>query len=350
VVTEAVRRELHRGGQVFFVHNRVHSIDAMVSLVRRLVPEARVGMAHGQMNADELERIMVDFVRREINVLVCTAIIESGIDIPSANTMIVNRADTFGLSQLYQLRGRIGRGHERAYAYLMLPRADTLSHEAQERLAVLKRFSELGAGFQIATHDLELRGAGDLLGADQSGSIAAVGFELYTELLAEAVQRLKGQTAVEDIEPDIKLPVPAVLPENYVPEPMQRLAFYQRMAQASSDAMVFDVCGEIKDIYGPAPPEVDALAEVMVIRRRLKALGALSLSGAVDSEAVKIGLSFAPNARIDRADLVRRCQEQPARYRLLPSGKLAITLPTVPSEDTGAFLRVVRQAIGELKS
>ncbi|HET6345052.1 MAG TPA: helicase-related protein, partial [Myxococcota bacterium] len=347
VLAEAVRRELHRGGQVFVVHNRVHSIDAMANLVRRLVPEAQVAVAHGQMTADTLERIMVDFVRRTYNVLVCTAIIESGIDIPSANTMIVNRADTFGLSQLYQLRGRIGRGRERAYAYLMLPRADKLSQEATERLALLKRFSELGSGFQIATHDLELRGAGDLLGADQSGNIAAVGFELYTELLAEAVERARGQTARVDVEPEIKVPVPAVLPESYVPEPMARLDFYQRMAQAPSDAAVYDIYSEIQDMYGPSPPEVQALAEMMVLRRRLKALGAVQLAAAADAQALKVGIHFVPEAPVDREDLVRRCQVKPERYRLLPTGRLAITLPPPAEDDPVAFLKAVRAAVGE---
>ena len=351
VMAEAIQRELHRGGQVFVVHNRVQSIEAMAHLVQRLVPTAAVGIAHGQMTADQLERIMVDFVRRTYNVLVCTAIIESGIDIPSANTMIVNRADAFGLAQLYQLRGRIGRGRDRAYAYLMLPRSDKIGQDATARLAVLKRFSELGAGFMIASHDLELRGAGDLLGADQSGSIAAVGFELYTELLAEAVERARGQKTQEHEvqEPEIKLPVAAVLPESYVPEPMQRLAFYQRMAQAPSDAAIFDVVAEVREVYGPAPDEVEALAEVMVLRRRLRALGAVGLSANSDKGVVKIGVTFAPSAPVDREDLVKRCQKERDRYRLLPSGRLAITVPGPDVAQVGPFLQAVRREIGALQ-
>ena len=351
VMTEAIARELHRGGQVFVVHNRVQSIEAMAQLVRRLVPTAQVGVAHGQMTAEQLERIMVDFVRRTYNVLVCTAIIESGIDIPSANTMIVNRADAFGLAQLYQLRGRIGRGRDRAYAYLMLPRSDKIGQDATARLAVLKRFSELGAGFMIASHDLELRGAGDLLGADQSGNIAAVGFELYTELLGEAVERARGQgtTGHEVQEPEIKLPVAAVLPEAYVPEPMQRLAFYQRMAQAPSDAAIFDVVAEVRDVYGPAPQEVEALAEVMVLRRRLRALGAVGLSANSEGGIIKIGVTFAPTAPVDRDDLVQRCQKERERYRLLPSGRLAITVPGPDLEQVGPFLQAVRREVGALQ-
>ncbi len=267
------------------------------------------------MPAEELERIMVDFVHRESNVLVCTAIIESGIDIPSANTMIVNRADTFGLAQLYQLRGRIGRSRERAFAYLLLPKGgETLTKDAAERLAVLKRFSDLGSGFQIASHDLDLRGAGDLLGGEQSGHIAAVGYELYTELLAEAVERVKGQTARVDVEPDIKIPVAAVFPESYLPDPMLRLELYQRMASAQTDEQVFDVYSEVEDRFGEPPEEVANLAEVMVIRRRLKALGASALSAINDNGVAKVGLAFIAEAPLDRDLLAKK---PPARSRPL---------------------------------
>lgn len=348
IVAEAIRRELHRGGQTFVVHNRVQSIAGMAARIEAWVPEAKVCIAHGQMSADALEHVMVDFVRRRYNVLVCTAIIESGIDIPSANTMIVDRADTFGLSQLYQLRGRIGRGRDRAYAYLMLPGDEALNRDATERLAILKRFSELGAGFQIASHDLELRGAGDLLGADQSGHIAAVGFELYTELLHEAVERARGQTHQVDIEPEIKVAVAAVLPESYVPEPMQRLAYYQRMASAESDAIIFDIYNELREVYGPAPDEVSAWVEVMVLRRRLKVLGASHLTATFDEVAVRIGLTFVPEAAVDRGILVARCQSDPGTCRLLPSGRLALSLPAVPDTTPTLFLRRVREAVGHL--
>ncbi len=348
VIQEAIQRELHRGGQVFVVHNRIKSIGAMAEIVERLVPEAKTVVAHGQMSGEQLEKIMVDFVRRETNVLVSTAIIESGIDIPSANTMIINRADMFGLSQLYQLRGRIGRGRERGYAYLLMPRSDKITRDAMERLGVLKRFSELGSGFQIASFDMDLRGAGDLLGADQSGHIAAVGFELYTELLREAVEQVKGQPMHFSIEPDIKLPVLAVLPESYVPEPMQRLAFYQRMAQSSTDDAIFDVLSEIEELYGNAPDEVKHLAEVMVIRRRLMRLGAVVLSGSFDEKEIKLGLGFVPQPALDGAKLATYAQQAPNRYRLLPSGKLMLTLPGTSGLLPSQFLRAAREAIGEL--
>ncbi len=350
LIAEAIRRELARGGQTFIVHNRVQSIAKMADTIRQLVPEARVVVGHGQMAADELEKIMVDFVHRESNVLVCTAIIESGIDIPSANTMIVNRADTFGLAQLYQLRGRIGRSRERAFAYLLLPPGDNLTKDAVERLSVLKRFSELGSGFQIASHDLDLRGAGDLLGADQSGNMAAVGFELYTELLAEAVERVKGQRTRVDVEPDIKVPVTAVLPESYLPDPMLRLELYQRMASAPTDEAVFDVYTEIGERFGEPPEEVAQLAEVMVIRRRLKALGCSALSAAADVGVAKMGLAFIPEAPLDRDDLAKKLQREPARYRLLPSGRLQINVDLPAGSTNADLLRTIRHEVGLLKA
>lgn len=328
-VTEAIRHEMHRGGQVFIVHNRVQTIQRVAEEIGQWMPEARIGIAHGQMSADMLERVMLQFVRHALDVLVCTAIIESGLDIPSANTMIVLRADTFGLSQLYQLRGRIGRGQQRGHAYLMLPTEEDVlpNREALERLALLKRFSALGSGFQIASHDLNLRGAGDLLGSDQSGHIAAVGFELYLQLLEEAVDKAKGGHHAPSIEPEIKVDFAAILPETYVPEPMQRLAFYQRMAQAQSHEVIYDVAEQIKHVYGPWPQEVQAWIEIMLLRRDLKALGVHQFSMTSDPNSIRVGLHFIPQAPIDSAQLLQQCRQDPARYRLLPSGGLALTLP-----------------------
>ncbi len=235
-VKEAVESELRRGGQVFFVHNRVRSIAAMEKFLHELVPKARVGVAHGQMGHVKLEEVMRRFVAKELDVLLATSIIESGLDIPSANTIIVNRADHFGLAQLYQIRGRVGRSRERAYAYLLVPARRPVTKDAQKRLEVLQRFSELGAGFKIASHDLEIRGAGNLLGKDQSGHIEAIGFDLYAELLDEAVRELRGEAPkAEEVDPDVQLPLPAFIPDPYMPDVHQRLFFYKRFAQASSD-------------------------------------------------------------------------------------------------------------------
>ncbi|HEY6002472.1 MAG TPA: transcription-repair coupling factor, partial [Anaeromyxobacter sp.] len=254
-VREAVENELKRGGQVFFVHNRVRSIAAIEKFLGELVPKARVGVAHGQMSEGKLEEVMARFVNKELDVLLATSIIESGLDIPSANTIIVNRADHFGLAELYQIRGRVGRSRERAYAYLLVPARRPVTKDAQKRLEVLQRFSELGAGFRIASHDLEIRGAGNLLGKDQSGQIEAVGFELYSELLDEAVRELRGEPPREEIDPDVQLPVPAIIPDAYMPDVHQRLFFYKRLAQAASDEELEEIRAEIIDRCGDPPEE-----------------------------------------------------------------------------------------------
>src|SRR5512138_2505629 len=276
-IREAIETELGRGGQVFFVHNRVRSIQAMQKFLTELVPEARVGVAHGQMGEGKLEEVMARFVNKELDVLLASAIIESGLDIPSANTIIVNRADHFGLAQLYQIRGRVGRSRERAYAYLLVPARRPVTKDAQKRLEVLQRFSELGAGFKIASHDLELRGAGNLLGKDQSGQIEAVGFELYSELLDEAVRELRGEAPKDEVEPEVQLPVPAIIPDDYMPDVHQRLWFYKRLAQAATDEEIDEVRAEIVDRCGDPPEELDALCEVMAVKVRLRALAIRAL-------------------------------------------------------------------------
>ena len=231
VIQAAIRRELARSGQVFFVHNRVRSLGVWARHVQEMVPEARVAMAHGQMPEKELEQVMVRFWHREVDVLVCTAIIEAGLDIPAANTIIINRAHTMGLAQLYQLRGRVGRSQAQAYAYLLVPDEAALTSEAQKRLKALMEFTELGSGFKIAMHDLQIRGAGNLLGQAQSGQVAEVGYELYLQLLEGAIREYKGEAPVDETpDPEIHLPLAAYLPEDYVPDVQQRLALYRRLS------------------------------------------------------------------------------------------------------------------------
>jgi transcription-repair coupling factor (superfamily II helicase) len=280
VIREAMLRELSRGGQVYFVHNRVRSIQATADYLKKLVPEARCGIAHGQMTEDELEDVMLRFMKHELNVLVCTAIIETGIDVPTANTMFIDHAEDFGLSQLYQLRGRVGRSKERAFAYLLVPGGTEHLHpDARARLEILQRFSDLGAGFQVAQHDLELRGAGDLLGRSQHGHVAAVGYDLYAELLREAVEDLRGrgQGALEVPDPEITLPVAAYLPERYIQDMHERLQVYQRMATAEDGAALYDIVGSLSDLYGEVPPEVTTLADVMILKLKLKEMAARGL-------------------------------------------------------------------------
>ncbi|HEU4383104.1 MAG TPA: TRCF domain-containing protein [Anaeromyxobacteraceae bacterium] len=318
-VKEAVEQELRRGGQVFFVHNRVRSIGAMEKFLRELLPKARIGVAHGQMPEARLEEVMARFVGRELDVLLATSIVESGLDIPSANTIIVNRADQFGLSQLYQIRGRVGRSRERAYAWLMVPARRPLTPEARKRLEALQKFSELGAGFQIASHDLEIRGAGNLLGKDQSGHIEAVGFDLYAELLEQAVRELRGAPPrAEEPDPDVQLPLPAFIPDGYVPDVHQRLYFYKRLAQAASDEELEDVRAELLDRYGEPPEEVDALSELMQLRIRLRALRVRGL----EAGPGRVVLSLGPEAALDPVRLARHVQRSGGAMRLTPEMKL----------------------------
>jgi transcription-repair coupling factor (superfamily II helicase) len=260
--------------------------------------------------------------------------------------MIINRADTFGLSQLHQIRGRIGRGKWRAYAYLMIPREKRMTREATERLAALKRYSSLGAGYQIATRDLELRGAGDLLGSSQSGHIAAVGFELYTRLLDEAVKMVRGSQTSHEVEPDIKLPVTAVVPESYIEQPMHRLDLYQRLSQAGSDEAIFEIYEQMQEYHGQAPEEVAFLVEVMLIRLRLKSLGISALSSRFDPGEIKIGLTLLKEANIDSASFATMLQQEPSKYGLTPSGRLSLTFDVPQHAGLRERLRMVREAVG----
>jgi transcription-repair coupling factor (superfamily II helicase) len=317
-VREAIETELKRGGQCYFVHNRVRSIAAMEKFLSELVPKARIGVAHGQMGDGKLEAVMSQFVNKELDVLLASSIIESGLDIPSANTIIVNRADHFGLSQLYQIRGRVGRSRERAYAYLLVPARRPVTKDAQKRLEVLQRFSELGAGFKIASHDLELRGAGNLLGKDQSGPIEAVGFELYSELLDQAVRELKGEAPREDVDPDVQLPVPAFIPDPYMPDVHQRLFFYKRLAQAGSDEELEDIRAEIVDRCGEPPEELEALLDVMGVKVRLRALAIRAL----EAGPGRLVLTLGETAALDPFRLAKHVQASNGRLKLTPDMKL----------------------------
>jgi len=332
-IREAIENEIRRGGQVFFVHNRVRSIRAMEKFLGELVPRARIGIAHGQMGEGQLEEVMARFVNRELDVLLSTSIVESGLDIPSANTIVVNRADVFGLAQLYQIRGRVGRSRERAYAYLLVPARRPVTKDAQKRLEVLQRFSELGAGFRIASHDLEIRGAGNLLGRDQSGQIEAVGFELYSELLDEAVRELKGEPPREEIDPDVQLPVPAIIPDAYMPDVHQRLFFYKRFAQAGTDEELEEVRAEIVDRCGDPPEELDALCEVMALKVRLRALAIRAL----EAGPGRLVFTLGETAALDPFLLARHVQASGGALRLTPDMKLVSTLgPPPPRRERGA--------------
>lgn len=329
LIREAIRRELHRGGQVFFVHNRVQSISAMAEYVQALVPEAKVAIGHGQMGEKALEEVMLDFVEGKSNVLVCSTIIESGLDIPRANTMIINRADCFGLAQLYQLRGRVGRSKHRAYAYLLIPGEGTLTREARERLKVLQELTELGAGFRVASHDLELRGAGDLLGGRQAGQIAAIGFEMYTELLEEMIHELKGLAREEKIDPEIRLGLSAFLPEKYVPDPNQRLVFYKELATADDEETLYATVDELRDRYGEVPPPAVLLLELMKLRVLMKRLK-VELA---DYDGRQLVFGFHAGTPVPPEKILQLLGDPQGRYRFTPDYRLSIRLGKLPDEE-----------------
>lgn len=267
LIVEAVNRELARGGQVFFVHNRVQTIDAFTGYLEELMPDVRFAVAHGQMDEKELETAMLRFLTKEVDVLVSSSIIESGLDIPNVNTIIIDRADRFGLSQLHQLRGRVGRSHERAYAYLLTPATTFLTDAARERLLAVKESTELGSGFRLATRDLEIRGAGNLLGAEQHGHVAAVGLDLYTRLLAEAVAKLKGTKPPADMrDVTVETEGEATLPKEYVPAERQRLELYRRISETTACAQLKEIFDEIRDRFGPPPPPAERLVELQELR------------------------------------------------------------------------------------
>jgi transcription-repair coupling factor (superfamily II helicase) len=340
-IKEAIERELARGGQVFFLHNRIETIGGVLDYLTKLVPQAKIAVAHGQMAEGKLEKVMTEFIDRKHDVLLCTAIIESGLDIPSANTILVDRADHFGLSQLYQIRGRVGRSRERAYAYLLIPARRKITRDAQKRLQVLQQFTELGAGFQIASHDLEIRGAGNLLGPDQSGNIAAVGFDLYTQLMEEAVAQLKGEQVQQEYEPDVELPIPALIPDDYVPDVQQRLFFYKRLASATSEEALYDVKGDLRDQCGEPPPEVDALVEVMSLKNALRALRMRGLKSGPGRLVVQLG----PDAALEPDALAQLVGRGKGRYRLTPGMELVATV-----DGEASPLESARQLVRELRA
>ncbi len=343
-IKEAITRELARGGQVFFVHNRVQSIHSMEKFLHGLVPGVTIGVAHGQMGEGVLEKVMLDFVERRTQVLLSTSIIESGLDIPSANTMIVNRADQFGLSQLYQLRGRVGRSKERAYAYLLVPKGRAVTKDAERRLEVLQAFSELGAGFNIASHDLEIRGAGSLLGKEQSGSIEAVGFDLYAQMLDDAILEVKGEPPKVEVEPDVNLPVPAYLPESYVPDVHTRLVLYKRFSQCQTPEDLADLRTELIDRFGDAPDELDFLQDVMLLKQDLRRLALRQLDGGPGRLVVTLG----SDARLDPGRTAALVQKSKGLYRLTPDMKLVAKLDqSVRGADfVPAARKVLRDLLG----
>jgi transcription-repair coupling factor (superfamily II helicase) len=338
-IVEAVQRELQRGGQVFFVHNRVHNIQSMAFFLKKILPGVRIGVGHGQLPERELEKVMLQFVRRELDLLVCTTIIESGLDIPTANTIILNQADRFGLAQMYQLRGRVGRSRERAYAYLVVPGESTLTRDAQKRLKVLMDFSELGAGFKIALHDLRIRGAGHLLGTSQSGHVAAVGYEMYIQMLEQAINELKGDGPVQEWEPEIRLRIPAFIPERYMPDSGHRLSLYKRLTSLKTENELIDMQGEMEDRFGAIPEPLTNLLQVLSIKQKMREIGIERIEILENS----LVFSFYSKGAWDPERLVALVQQAPQNYRFKGEGKLYISY-----NGRKAELETTRELLEEL--
>ena len=342
IVRSAIEVELERGGQVFFVHNRVESIYEIAARIQELVPAARVAVAHGQMGENDLEKIMLAFMRHEFDVLVATTIIENGLDIPLANTILINRAERHGLSELYQLRGRVGRSNRRAYAYLLIPPENELTEIARRRLAALKEFSDLGAGFKIAALDLELRGAGNMLGGEQSGHIEAVGFELYTSMLEAAVKEMKGEASEERPATQLNLGIALRIDESYVPEENQRLRLYKKIAGASTEAAVNEVRAELEDRYGAPPDATVYLLEAAMLRLECERLGIAQ----VDRKRGELQIRFMENAAVDPAHLMQLVSRNAKRgAQFTPQGLLKFPLRATRPDDV---LLEIRELLSNL--
>lgn len=347
LLNEACQRELKRGGQVYLLHNEVSSIDRMAQRTKELVPEAEVRIAHGQMREKDLEQVMLDFYHQRFNVLVCTTIIESGIDVPSANTIIINRADKLGLAQLHQIRGRVGRSHHRAYAYLLIPDRRSITADAIKRLEAIESLEDLGAGFMLATHDLEIRGAGELLGDEQSGQIHEIGFTLYTELLERAVKALKSGKQPEldqplDHGPEIDLHIPALLPEDYLPDVHTRLVTYKRIASAKDADELRHLQVEMIDRFGLLPEPAKTLVRITSIKLKASPLGISKIN--IGPAGGRVIIGDKPN--INTENIIQLIQTQPEHYKMGGQNKLQIIMEL---EDHETRFQTVEDMLDILK-
>ncbi len=347
LIQEACQRELKRGGQIYFLHNEVETIQRIAAQVATLAPGARIAVAHGQMRERELEQVMLDFYHRRCNLLICTTIIESGIDVPSANTIIINRADKLGLAQLHQLRGRVGRSHHRAYAYLIVPPRPVMTVDAVKRIEAIESLEDLGAGFMLASHDLEIRGAGELLGEEQSGQIHEVGFTLYMDLLERAVQALKAGRVPEldrplDHGPEVDLQSPALIPDDYLPDVHSRLILYKRIASARDDGELRELQVEMIDRFGLLPAPVKALFRATALKLQALPIGVKKIEAGLKGGRIVFG----PTPKVDSLKLVRLIQQQPKVYKLDGKDKLRF-IKELP--DAEARAREVEKLLKEIK-
>jgi transcription-repair coupling factor (superfamily II helicase) len=342
VIREAVMQEIGRDGQVFFVQNRVAGIERMAAYIQNLVPQAMIGVAHGQMKEDEIELIMAKFVAGELNVLVTTTIIESGIDIPNANTIIINRADRFGLAELYQIKGRVGRSRQKAYAYLLTPEDEALSDIARTRLRAIQELSELGAGFRIAAQDLETRGAGNLLGKQQSGHIAAVGIDLYTQMMEEAMAELRGEELALEPDTQINFRASAFIPEAYIGDVSLRLAAYKEISSAGDEAAIDQIADDLRDRYGMPPEPAANLLEIMKVKVRARAAQVSRIDGGEGS----VSITFSEHAKISPDKVMLLIKRSGGTTRLVPERTLRINLPDPSLAAALTAVKKCLQALG----
>jgi transcription-repair coupling factor (superfamily II helicase) len=350
VIREAVLRELKRGGQVYFLHNEVETIENRREKRAELLPEARIGVAHGQMPERELERVMRDFVAQRHNLLLCSTIIETGIDVPSANTIVISRADKFGLAQLHQLRGRVGRSHHQAYAYLLVPEVEALSKQAAQRLEAIQSMEELGSGFYLAMHDLEIRGAGEVLGDHQSGNMMEVGFQLYNDMLSEAVSALKAgrepdlmsPTGVFGTSTEINLHAPALLPDSYCGDVHVRLNLYKRLASADRANQLEALLEEVTDRFGRLPPQGQTLFDTHRLRLLARRYGVAK----VDAGPLGMSIAFRPNPPVDAMKIITLVQKN-RNVKLAGNDKLRIDKAFADPKDRAQYIRDILRGLGE---
>jgi len=350
-IADAVRAEISRGGQVFYLFNRVQGIEERARTLREMLPGVRIEIGHGQMDPARLEKVMLGFLHNEFQVLLCTTIVESGLDIPNANTMIVERADQFGLAQLYQLRGRVGRSNRRGYCYLMLPPGERLQPEAEKRLRVLQEYSDLGSGFKIASFDLELRGGGNVLGEAQSGHIAAVGFDQYVDLLDRAVHELKGQEYREEIEPEVSLPLATLFPANYIPDVGEKLVYYKKLSAVRTNEELESVRNDLLDCFGPVPDETENLIKLISLKIRLRMLNVAELKAG--SREVVIRFALGPDGNPltpDPERLINLIRTDPVRYRVTPDNRFAVRYDEIRPTEVFRIAEAALKLVDKEKS
>jgi transcription-repair coupling factor (superfamily II helicase) len=339
VIRSAIDLELARNGQIFFIHNRVETIESVAALVQSIVPHARIAIGHGQMNETEMEQVMLDFIDYKYDILVATTIIENGIDIPRANTIIINRADNYGLSQLYQLRGRVGRSNRRAYAYLLIPSEIELTPIARRRLSAIREFSDLGAGFRLAALDLELRGAGNILGGQQSGHLDALGFDLYTKMLERTIAEIRGDEISDEASVSINLGIDVTIPKDYIAEAGQRLRTYKRISSAETEEALLQIHTEIEDRYGRIPRSVDNLFEYGRLRKFAEQMHLVSIDKTADGFAVKLG----ENAKVAPEKLMQFLAENEGAS-FSPTGILRVV------DNLSNTIQMARRTLESIKS